>query len=131
MTTLGLKNINMLSKDTYDKIAEPALDELYVVSSSGFGFPSNNYDDLELGATDTQYTAPASGWFYLAKKCSATGQYIKVCNVTAGLCANVSNNTASDTLRVNIICRKGDKFSVSYNAAGATEVFRFIYAEGE
>ena len=129
--TLGLKNINLLTKEQYNGIEGVAADELYAISGSGFGFPSDRYDDLTLGASDTTYTAPATGWFSLAKKASSTGQYLTMRNIASGVNMNVFNNGADNTLRVNIPCRKNDKIFIGYAAGGAVEFFRFIYAEGE
>lgn len=33
MTTLGLKNVNLLSKEQYEGVAEPARDELWVIEA--------------------------------------------------------------------------------------------------
>ena len=33
MTTLGLKNVNMLSKEQFDTVAEPAKDELWAIEA--------------------------------------------------------------------------------------------------
>ena len=129
MTTLGLKNVNMLSKEQYDTIAEPVTDELWAISGSGFGFPSSNYEDLELGASGTKYTAPANGWFYISKGISAN-QYFTFNNVTkkySTITAPSSNNSV-----VNIFpCQKGDVIEANYTASGSTYGFRFIYSEGE
>lgn len=124
-TTLGLKNINLLTKEQYDGIAEPVKDELYAVSGSGFGFPSSNYDDLELGASGTTYTAPANGWFDLRKGASS-GQYIKLIS-TVESCVNSSGQVISAFLPI----RKGQTVKVDYTATGTTYGFRFVYAEGE
>jgi hypothetical protein len=131
MTTLGLKNVNMLTKEQYDTIAEPVKDELYAISGSGFGFPSNRFEDLELGASGTTYTAPANGYFYLQKKTSAASQWVWLLNKTKiySYCEQVypSGNYAIGMLQVE----KGDIVEITYSAAGATDYFRFIYAEGE
>lgn len=131
MTTLGLKNVNMLTKEQYDTIAEPVKDELYAISGSGFGFPSSKYEDLELGASGTEYTAPANGWILLGKTSTASGQFVSIINNGTQFGANVFSTASGQTLRVPVQCKKGDKIMVAYSAAGTTAVFRFIYAEGE
>lgn len=129
----GLKNINMLSKDAYDKIAEPARDELFVVSSSGFGFPSNNYDDLELGASGTQYTAPANGYFYIDKSTNGNGQYVVFYTPNSSLDGELAMIVYQSGQHCSMLypALKGKNVIVSYNAGGTTNKFRFIYAEGE
>ena len=133
MTTLGLKNVNMLSKEQFDTIAEPVKDELYAISGSGFGFPSNRYIDLTLGASGTSYTAPANGYFYFSKKSSATGQYAVMTNGTDGVAGELGDGNAASGFGVHILrpVRKGESVKINYTVAGATNYFRFIYAEGE
>lgn len=129
MTTLGLKNVNMLTKEQYDGVTIPAEDELYAVSGSGFGFPSDNYDDLSLGTTGTTYKAPADGYAYLVKLSSAAAQYITMTSGAHG--AIVRSHASGETLRLMLPVRKGKNFKIDYSAAGTTSYFRFIYAEGE
>lgn len=131
MATLGLKNVNMLSKEQYDTISEPVKDELYAISGSGLGFPSNRFEDLELGATNTIYTAPANGWFILGKSSTASGQFVSIRNDNTHLGTSLFSTASGQTLRVSQQCIKGDKILIGYSAAGSTAVFRFIYAEGE
>lgn len=131
MTTLGLKNVNMLSKEQYDGVTVPANDELYAISGSGFGFPSGNYDVLSLGATGTKYTAPANGYIYLAKASSASSQYIKLFCETRGYSTSVYSSASGQTLRQMLLVEKGYVFQVDYTAAGNTIAFKFLYAEGE
>lgn len=126
--TLGLKNVNLLTKEQYNGITEPATDELYAISGSGFGFPSKRYKDLTLGVTGTQYTAPANGWVYLAKSATATGQYIQI-NQWQYAVTSLSPGSGG-SLRFLAPVSKGT-FNVSYSAGGSTTAFRFIYAEGE
>jgi hypothetical protein len=128
--TLGLKNINMLSKDTYDGIMEPDKGELYVISGSGFGFPSSRYIDLELGASGTEYVAPANGWVSCIKYSSASNQHLDVSAKGKVGCKNTSP-LSNDAIRCTCPVEKGDVFVVSYTAGGSVMHFRFIYAEGE
>ena len=131
MKTLGLKNINMLSKEQYDGIAEPATDELYAISGSGFGFPSNRYIDLELGATGSKYTAPANGWFCIGKQAGVNNAYIDIFNTTKSF-RKQENIPLSNVYGFCFIpCSKNDVIVVNYNASGELNYFRFIYAEGE
>lgn len=129
--TLGLKNVNMLSKEQYDGVAEPAQDELYAISGSGFGFPSSNYEELELGASGTQYTAPANGYVSICKISGTTDAYITIdtLNITSGVICQLPY--ADNSLKAFMPLRKGQQFRVYYTATGTTNYFRFIYAEGE
>lgn len=99
-------------------------------SIAAMGMPSGKYTDLTLGASGTQYSSPANGWVYVVKKSSAEGQYLQV---NSGYCAVTSNATGNgQILRVLAPVVKGtNSFHVTYSAGGTTDVFRFIYAEGD
>lgn len=131
MTTLGLKNVNMLTKEQYDGVPVPATDELYAISGAGFGFPSNRYDDLELGASGTTYTAPANGYFYVGKATAAVNQFLNFTNVTRNYEETIQPYVSGAIMRNFFPVQKGDICAINYNASGATNIFRFIYAEGE
>ena len=129
MATLGLKNVNLLTKEQYDTIAFPAEDELYAISGSGFGYPTNTFEDLALGASGTTYTAPANGWVVFGKAASGAGQYI---NLSSGYLTNqVVSNATGNILSIYIPVYKGKTFKANYSVGGATNSFRFIYAKGE
>lgn len=130
-TTSGLKNVNLLTKEQYDTIAEPATDELYAISGSGFGFPSSNYDDLTLGASGTEYTAPANGWFYINKLTANTNQYIDINNNTKKYGIQEHAYVSGAGIKMITPVQKNDSVTISYSASGTTNQFRFIYAEGE
>ena len=130
-TTSGLKNINLLTKEQYDGISDLASDELYAVSGSGIGFPSSDYENLTLGASGTRYTAPANGWFYLAKNSSGSNQYIKLNCVTRGYSTILFANASNNELRQMFPVEKGYVVQVDYTAGGSTIAFKFFTAEGE
>ena len=94
-----------------------------------WGFPSDTYDDLTLGATGTEYTALYNGWFTLSKVTSGNGQFVAMENQT-GLGFVTIGYGAYNGLRISMPCRKGDKVTVGYNAGGATYYFRFVRAVG-
>ena len=50
-TTLGLKNINLLTKERYDRVAEPATDELWAVETETYSDDDGNW-----------YRAYPDGW---------------------------------------------------------------------
>lgn len=130
MTTLGLKNVNMLSKEQYNGIAEPATDELYAISGAGFGLPSDRFIDLTLGASGATYTAPANGWVYVNKQGDAN-QFFNLTNPTKNYGVNEITSSSPFGLLIMLPVSKGDVFRIDYNLNGTTNVFRFIYAEGE
>lgn len=116
----NLKNINLMSQDTFESI-EQADDELYAVSASGIGFPSSRYEDLTLGASGTQYTAPANGYF---RANVAKGG----CVMLYGTILNGFNASAMEG-GCSINARKGTGVTLYYT--GTLVSVKFIYAEGE
>lgn len=111
------------------------IEETKVDKNSSWGFPSNRYIDLELGASGSTYTAPANGWYYLQKISGANNQHSFILALKDGETATeygalewttMGNNGNTNILKVP----KGKKVQIYYNLTGATEIFRFIYAEG-
>lgn len=111
------------------------IEETKVDKNSSWGFPSNRYIDLELGASGSTYTAPANGWYYLQKISGANNQHSFILALKDGETATeygalewtpMGNNGNANMLKVP----KGKKVQIHYNLTGATEIFRFIYAEG-
>lgn len=96
--------------------------------------PSITYDDLELGTSGTNYTAPANGWFVIEKRCSTStftgSRYIYVNNHTSHISQERNGTYYTNNLSVIMPAKKGDIVSVGYDASGKTELFRFVYAEG-
>ena len=98
--------------------------------ASGLSMPSNRYIDLTLGASGTEYTAPANGWVVVRKVGAAESKYIEIVNVTSDIITSDEATTKQTGLQLYIPVKKDDVFKVNYNATGATNAFRFIYAEG-
>ena len=127
----GLKNINVLSKTQFENIEDVKLDELFLVSESGAGFPSSTYEDLTVGAAGTKYTAPANGWFAVTAK---------VENVTSGYVSYVTHSSGGRIICTSygygyggafIPCQKGQAIVFHYEPNVTDRKVRFIYAEGE
>lgn len=96
---------------------------------SGWAMPSDVYEDLTLGASGSEYTAPTDGYFYIDKVAG-------IADGRAGfyrngfLSTNIFVPNAVDAIRTFIPVKKGDKVLMTYTATGTTNAFRFIYAEG-
>lgn len=101
------------------------------IKMAGASMPSGTYIDLTLGASGSQYTAPANGWYYLNKLYGGNNLFTKLINITRGYAVN---NTFHSTSNFNcdllLPIKKGDVISVDYNTPGAVQVFRFYYAVG-
>lgn len=90
--------------------------------------PSGKYIDLTLGATGSNYTAPANGWIMLSQQGSSANKMVSLVNVSAGELQSTSKSTVG-TNDVYIPVKKSDTFRAFYD--GSITKFRFIYAKGE
>ena len=97
---------------------------------AGLGMPSSVYDDLTLGASGSTYMAPANGWLVLKKLTNGGNQEIRLTNESNGLVGYAYANNSGFSIGASIICKAGDEITVYYSAGGATQSYRFIYAEG-
>lgn len=92
--------------------------------------PSDKCDDLTLNASGSTYTAPANGWFAVGKGTNGTNQWLSIKNQTTSLATIVHCAISGQNIRENLECKKGDIVAVSYTAGGTTDLFKFIYAQG-
>lgn len=97
------------------------------------GKASSKYDDLELQASETTYTAPANGRYFFQKRSTGNGQFV-ILSLIDG--SKFLYNEESITLGAGnwggtiMEVKKGQKVKITYTLAGKTEYFRFIYDEG-
>lgn len=89
--------------------------------------PSSRYTDLTLGNDNDPLTAPADGYYMLSKTSGATGERV---GFQGRVDSFVYSSDSGQGLAVYIPVRKGDTVSVRFTATGATNRFRFIYANG-
>lgn len=107
------------------------IEETKVDKNSSWGFPSNRYIDLELGASGSTYTAPANGYVFIGKLSTATGQNVNIYSINPVTQASICWSTNKDqALNAGISVKKGQKFICRYSAGGILLEFRFVYAEG-
>lgn len=99
--------------------------------------PSKKYINLELGISDTVYTAVANGYIQLVKQATDANQYL-VAYDTNLPSTTVDENTIAikwSTSGVNDVLyfpvRKGQQFIIGYTFGGQTIAFRLIFAQGE
>lgn len=102
---------------------------------ANLGMPSDTFDSLTLGASGTEYTAPANGWVQIVKNAGSDFYYVSLESRNA---ANTGRRVydfraeySSSPCTPCIPVRKGQKFIVRYNATGTTTSFRFYYAQGD
>lgn len=100
---------------------------------SGLGMPSEKYDVLTLGASDTTYTAPANGYYNVVLQVETEQHaFVEMINLT---CESFSKNVEKErgTARIEIGCRKGDVIKIQFSKIAQNDInrLRFYYAEGE
>lgn len=100
------------------------------IIGSGLAMPSTTYEDLTLGASGTNYTAPANGWFVLKKGSNGSNQEIRLTNLSNELVGYSISTTSNVGISATVQCKKGDEIEVYYSVGGNTDKFRFIYAVG-
>lgn len=86
-------------------------------------YASTTFDNLTLGASGSTYVAPANGLFSLSKNTTASGQ-----SIVAFINNTWSTSGISD---ISVQVKKGDSVKINYTTEGATNYFRFVYAESE
>lgn len=113
------------------KTAFHALDYNDKSTISGWSMPSGRYDDLTLLASGSTYTTPANGYYVFSKYSTAANQYYGVINTNNGMRFEGRSVNTGSLYGGVVQAKKNDVIQVAYGLAGATEIFRFIYAEGE
>lgn len=122
-----VQNANLINAGRIEeKVASLIPDNSSLIAS--YGMPSNKYINLTLGASNSSYTAPANGWFFI-NLAGGSSQYARFQNSENGMAYQYGNNN-TNTCSGCIEVKKGDVISVQYNATSSTVTFRFIYAQG-
>ena len=110
---------------------------------SGLSMPSDTSVALTLGASGSEYTSPANGYFYCqVTNSGAVGHYYLTATLSdkednflmTSRCNTYAPNTTSDySNQVIIPARQGQKVTITYtnNNRQITKTLRFIYAQGE
>ena len=99
--------------------------------------PSAKYIDLTVGATGTDYTAPANGWFCANVRLATSDGYVVLLNEANNMrsCSTIGRSQTSTTTGVYLPVKKGDTVKFIYmgedTSSYAFKSLEFIYAEGE
>ena len=91
---------------------------------------SDKYEDWELKASVSNYTAPANGMIQLTKRAGTADAYITMWSDLNGQQLNNSCPTSGGSVSATMTLTKGETFNVGYSASGDTVRFRFIYFKG-
>ena len=136
--------ITYLTRAEYDALETKDANTMYVITDEEGGggggnddgsasMPSNKSIDLTLGASGTEYTAPANGWVSLIGQSSSVGT-CRLKNLTSNISLSSGDSQSSFFINLYIPVLKNDVFlwerlGGSFNInTGAT--FKFVYAEG-
>ena len=122
-----VQNANLIDAGRIGEILPTKTD---MQQASGAGMPSNKYIDLTLGASGTTYTAPANGYYTLAKYANSNGQFLQV-SQQSGIGHRTYAPTGGDLWITSEPIIKGKTISITYTANGNVNLFRFYYTEGE
>lgn len=96
--------------------------------------PSNTYDDLTVGAINTQYTAPADGYYTWneAGAGNSTISFILLENITTSTISTASLVNSQASMGVTLPVRKNDVVKINYYnlLSWSGHYLRFVYAVG-
>lgn len=99
---------------------------------AGLAMPSNKYIDLTLGASGSQYTAPANGWVFFSYTTKTSDRYIALENLSASCGITSWCPIGYDNgLGIVLPVLKQDIFRTNYTADGSVKSLKFYYAQGE
>lgn len=116
------------SSTLYDVVTKSPTNNEYM---GHMAMPSDKYIDLELGATGTEYTAPADGLVYFNTQLATTEAWrsATIENKT-GKYMNTGVDSLGSSVRVLLPVRKDDIFKIRYNSLNSETIVKFIYAVG-
>lgn len=98
---------------------------------SGLGMPSDKYINLTRGASGTEYTAPANGWFVCYIGGLTTVGYLYMRNNANQLIMETRSTINGTAVSAYVPVQKGQSILINYDAVGSVNIFRFIYTQGE
>ncbi len=86
--------------------------------------------ELTVGATDTNYTAPANGWFAASGSGNTAGQFIYLATANNSPMRERGIVATNGYVNCFIPCKRGDYVRLQYNTTNKPSL-SFIYCEGE
>lgn len=115
----------------YDLVIDQANQTFILPTLNGSeDLPSDKFDNLTLGASDQNHTAPANGWIVFNKISKTSPKYVNVYTGSNGRMTEMMSSFNGQQVKYSFFVRKGEKYTVSYNADGDTIIYRFVYAKG-
>lgn len=92
---------------------------------------SDKHTNLAIKDSNSNYVAPANGWFTARMTANANDAWVYLANTNNGVNAECISAVKTQP-KINIQARKGDIVTLSYNniTVSSNDYFRFIYAQG-
>lgn len=94
--------------------------------------PSTRYVDITLGASQTQYTAPGTGYISIIATCSdSANKFMELTNVSGGYRAiGWTQSNTSVSVELFLPVKSGQTFRITYNGTFTASRVRLYYLEG-
>ena len=108
------------------RIEETLVTKTNKVQAAEASMPSGRYIDLTLGASGSNYTAPANGWFAFYCESICDSRIV----TKGGLFGNTALGKSGFANNNTVSVLKGDTVTLTYSESIGTSL-RFYYAEGE
>lgn len=102
------------------------------IVSAKMSMPSNTYEDITVGVSMAELTAPSDGWVVVTGEASAQGQYLglyRKVGKTLICFSGVHSRATRERDTINIQLAKGDTFAIAYTYDSVTSA-KFFYAKG-
>lgn len=96
---------------------------------ANIAMPSSRYIDLDIGATEAEYTAPADGYFVMVRRL-IPGGHLAIRNTVTGLGTTAHFYSTSGWINGYVFApvQAGDTVQITYN--NTPSILRFVYANG-
>lgn len=132
--TVLKSNVRVLEADTasatkkaYSIMTKSPANNEYM---SRMAMPSDKYIDLTLGASGSEYTAPANGYVHFNTETLSSSSSATIANKTAGYMVTSECSINQYSIRLLLPIKKNNIFQIRYSLLGKQTILRFIYAVG-
>lgn len=122
-----VQNANLIDAG---RMAEFYATKQYATSAN---FPSNKYIDLTLGPSDTEYTAPADGWYFLVGIPTSSNNNMGINMLSSFKCVQLQGLNTLYAISCFLPCYKEEVIRVFYTNINFSHTgvgLRFYYANG-
>lgn len=139
---VDLSNLSATGEGKFDAKAGTDLDNLTATGKKvidNLPMPDmSHYDTLTIGASNSEYTAPANGYFYIQMKGnSGQNNYLELRTIpTSGSSDYIygigTYSGTTNVMKLTLPVAKGTIMQITYNITNTSDrKFYFVYAKGE